>query len=83
MTFEEQAYLVLINDELQYSLWPSDLEVPPGWRKEGYAGGKDECMAYIDETWTDMRPLSLRELDDKNLGDASSPDGSGFESSYS
>ncbi|WP_307734535.1 MbtH family NRPS accessory protein [Xanthomonas albilineans] len=40
MTFEEQAYLVLINDELQYSLWPSDLEVPPGWRKEGYAGGK-------------------------------------------
>ncbi len=40
-------------------------------------------MAYIDETWTDMRPLSLRELDDKGLGDASSPDGSGFESSYS
>jgi MbtH protein len=26
---------------------------------------KDECSAYVDEVWTDMRPRSLREQMDR------------------
>lgn len=53
-------YEVVINYEEQYSIWPADREVPPGWRKAGKRGPKADCLAYIKEVWTDMRPLSLR-----------------------
>ena len=53
-------YEVVINYEEQYSIWPADREVPPGWRKVGKRGPKPECLAHIKEVWTDMRPLSLR-----------------------
>jgi MbtH protein len=55
-----RQYKVVVNDEEQYSIWSSDRENPPGWRDAGKAGAKDECLAYIKEVWTDMRPLSLR-----------------------
>lgn len=51
---------VLVNDEEQYSLWPGYLSVPDGWRDTGTSGSKEECLAYVREVWTDMRPLSLR-----------------------
>jgi MbtH protein len=54
-------YKVVLNHEEQYSIWPSDLEIPQGWREAGKSGPKDECLAYISEVWTDMRPLSLRQ----------------------
>ena len=54
-------YNVMVNDEEQYSIWPVDREIPLGWRAIGKSGLKDECLAYIKEVWTDMRPLSLRE----------------------
>ncbi|WNV85483.1 MbtH family NRPS accessory protein [Umezawaea sp. Da 62-37] len=57
---DEPTFLVVLNDELQYSIWRADAEVPAGWRSEGTTGSKDECLAHIDEVWTDMRPLSLR-----------------------
>lgn len=53
-------YNVVVNYEEQYSIWPVDREIPPGWRAEGKSGPKDECLAHIKEVWTDMRPLSLR-----------------------
>jgi hypothetical protein len=31
-----------------------------GLRYDGKSGTKEECLAYIKEVWTDMRPLSLR-----------------------
>jgi MbtH protein len=49
-----------VNDEEQYSIWPAERDLPPGWRREGFTGTEDECLAYIDATWTDMRPASLR-----------------------
>lgn len=52
---------VVVNHEEQYSLWPSYRENPPGWRDAGKSGSKEECLAYIKEVWTDMRPLSLRQ----------------------
>lgn len=53
-------YKVVINEEGQYSIWPSFRENPIGWRDEGRSGLKQECLDYIREVWTDMRPLSLR-----------------------
>ncbi len=58
---EDAMYEVLRNDEDQYSLWPAGHEVPAGWYQVGKQGTKDECSAYVDEVWTDMRPRSLRE----------------------
>lgn len=53
-------YKVVVNHEEQYSIWPAYRELPLGWRAVGKEGLKDECLAYIEEVWTDMRPLSLR-----------------------
>jgi MbtH protein len=53
-------YRVVVNHEEQYSIWPEWKEIPAGWREVGRQGTKDECLAYIKEVWTDMRPLSLR-----------------------
>ena len=57
---DKTSYTVVINQEEQYSIWPADRELPLGWREAGRQGLKDECLAYIEEVWTDMRPLSLR-----------------------
>jgi MbtH protein len=54
-------FLVVLNHEEQYSIWPADQEPPPGWRREGTQGTRDECLARIGEVWRDMRPLSLRQ----------------------
>jgi uncharacterized protein YbdZ (MbtH family) len=53
-------YKVVVNHEEQYSIWPADRENPLGWNDVGKSGLKAECLAYIKEVWTDMRPLSLR-----------------------
>ena len=53
-------YRVVVNHEEQYSIWPVDRELPLGWRDAGQQGPKQECLDYIKEVWTDMRPLSLR-----------------------
>ena len=59
---EEDAtiYKVVVNHEEQYSIWPEYKENPLGWNDAGKVGTKAECLAYIKEVWTDMRPLSLR-----------------------
>ena len=53
-------YNVVVNQEEQYSIWPADRENALGWRSVDKSGTKAECLAYIKEVWTDMRPLSLR-----------------------
>ena len=55
-----ERYKVVVNHEEQYSIWREDREPPLGWKEVGKAGLKSECLAYIKEVWTDMRPLSLR-----------------------
>ncbi len=54
------VYNVVINQEEQYSIWPADRSNPLGWNDVGKSGPKAECLAYIKEVWTDMRPASLR-----------------------
>lgn len=56
----EERYRVVVNNELQYSIWPLDRELPMGWHEDGVEGSKEECLAHIAKTWTDMRPLSVR-----------------------
>ncbi len=53
-------YKVVVNHEEQYSIWPAERENPVGWRDAGTIGSKAECLGHIGESWTDMRPLSLR-----------------------
>ena len=57
---DQTIYTVVVNHEEQYSIWPADREPPLGWHKAGKSGVKSDCLAYIKEVWTDMRPLSLR-----------------------
>jgi MbtH protein len=60
-TEDQTIYKVVINHEEQYSIWPVDKENALGWRDAGKTGLKSECLEYIKEVWTDMRPLSLRQ----------------------
>jgi MbtH protein len=57
---ESTKYRVVVNDEEQYSIWDAECSNPSGWRDTPMSGSKSECLAYIEEVWTDMRPLSLR-----------------------
>ncbi|MFD9698253.1 MbtH family protein [Lentzea sp. NPDC059081] len=57
---DKQTYRVVLNDEEQYSIWPTDRDLPAGWRADGTEGTRADCLAHIGEVWTDMRPLSLR-----------------------
>ncbi|HSV68458.1 MAG TPA: MbtH family NRPS accessory protein [Mycobacteriales bacterium] len=59
-TAAPEEYIVVLNDEEQYSIWARTMPVPPGWRAEGFAGPRQDCLAHIDTVWTDMRPASLR-----------------------
>lgn len=65
MIREEQAdqeiYKVVVNHEDQYSIWPVHRANPNGWQDVGKSGPKQECLDYIQQVWTDMRPRSLRE----------------------
>jgi len=63
MNHEErkQQYVVLINGEDQYSIWPAYRDLPGGWTVCHQAADKEDCLAYIKEHWLDMRPHSLRD----------------------
>lgn len=58
---EDGVYHVLINEEEQYSLWPSFREVPQGWTIVHRSDTRAACLEYINQHWTDMRPKSLVE----------------------
>lgn len=53
------AFFALVNDEGQYSLWPTFVPVPSGWTVEYGPAGRQDCLDHIERTWTDMRPRSL------------------------
>ncbi len=57
----EMQYKVVFNHEEQYSIWPVERPNPAGWQDGGKQGSRTDCLAYIKEVWTDMRPLSLRQ----------------------
>jgi MbtH protein len=55
-----RLYKAVVNHEEQYSILFADRPLPSGWREAGKSGTKSECLAFIKDVWTDMRPLSLR-----------------------
>lgn len=58
------VYKVVKNHEEQYSIWPLRKPNPAGWVDGGKSGSKEECLSFIRDVWTDMRPLSLRQAMD-------------------
>jgi len=71
---DDATYLVLINHEAQYSLWPSFIEVPRGWTVAHAADSRRACLDYVNQHWTDMRPKSLVEAmaaDSRELSNSS------------
>jgi MbtH protein len=66
---DKTIYKVVVNHEEQYSIWPAHRGNALGGRDAGKSGTKEECLAYIKEVWTDMRPLSLRKkMQEQRLG---------------
>jgi len=63
MSFDSDntVFQVVMNLEEQYSIWPEYKSVPEGWKVTGFSGDKQACLSHIEEVWTDMRPLSLRQ----------------------
>ncbi len=57
---EDGTFLVLVNAEDQHSLWPAFAAVPAGWTVAKQAGPRAEALAYVEQSWTDLRPLSTR-----------------------
>jgi MbtH protein len=64
---DTRSYAVVVNGEEQYSIWFAERELPEGWRAVGKTGTKAECLKYIADEWSDMRPLSLRKAMDESL----------------
>ncbi|NMG36146.1 MbtH family NRPS accessory protein [Azoarcus sp. TTM-91] len=63
---EDETFIVLVNHEEQYSIWPHWKAVPGGWTAvEGVKGDKKTVLEFVERTWTDMRPLSLRKWMDE------------------
>ncbi|MEO3849883.1 MbtH family protein [Streptomyces sp. B8F3] len=60
------TFVVLRNDEQQYSLWPDFVPVPMGWEVVNGPGPRPEMVTFIEESWIDMRPASL--LSDRRQG---------------
>lgn len=54
------TYQVVVNAEEQYSLWPRIKPLPAGWTSCGVSGSKQDCLDYIEATWTNILPLSVR-----------------------
>ncbi len=63
-----EKYFVVKNEEEQFSIWPSYKDMAPGWQAIGDERTKEECLEYINEVWTDMRPLSLRKKMESDQG---------------
>ncbi|HYI13301.1 MAG TPA: MbtH family protein [Thermoanaerobaculia bacterium] len=68
MSDDTTIYKVVKNGEEQYSIWPADRENAPGWTDAGFQGPKQDCLRYIEEVWTDMRPRSQRDADTSGGG---------------
>ena len=56
---ENGTFHALVNDEGQYSLWPTFVPVPAGWTVSLGPASRTECLEHIEAAWTDLRPRSL------------------------
>lgn len=61
LSIDGEVFVVLVNGEGQYSVWPAGHDIPEGWSRVGPMGSKAECLAFIEANWKDMRPKTLRQ----------------------
>jgi MbtH protein len=47
-------YDVVVNDDGQYSVWAVGTEPPAGWHRTGFTGTRAECLAHVDDVWTEV-----------------------------
>ncbi len=64
---ENSLFCVVVNAEKQYSYWFVDRPLPAGWESTGFVGSRSECLAEVDNIWTDMRPLSVQKAVDTGV----------------
>ncbi|WP_030671179.1 MbtH family protein [Streptomyces sp. NRRL B-1347] len=57
---DDRIYQIVVNHEEQYSIWDAKMDIPTGWSPVGVSGSKAECLTHIEQTWTDITPLSVR-----------------------
>lgn len=55
------TFVVLVNGEEQYSLWPTFADIPDGWHRVFGEASRAACLEYVEQNWTDLRPKSLRD----------------------
>jgi MbtH protein len=55
------TFHVVVNAEGQHSLWPAFAAIPEGWETVYGEADRAACLAYVEESWTDMRPRTLIE----------------------
>jgi MbtH protein len=65
---EDGEFYALVNDEGQYSLWPTFADVPEGWSVVHGPGSRQEALGHIEANWTDLRPRSLVEHMERTAG---------------
>lgn len=63
---DNAAFVVVVNDEDQHSLWPTFADIPAGWRQVFGEASRAACLDFVERTWTDLRPKSLREAMDRD-----------------
>ena len=58
---EDGKYVVLRNEAGQHSMWPNFAEVPAGWSVVYGEDSRQNCLDYVERSWTDMKPLTRAE----------------------
>lgn len=52
----------MVNHEQQYSFWPAEKPIPLGWKNAEKEVPKANSLVYIKGVWTDLIPLSLKNM---------------------
>jgi MbtH protein len=55
----DQHFFVLVNDEMQHSLWPEFAAIPNGWKVVFGPENKESCKHYVDKSWPDLLPKRI------------------------
>jgi MbtH protein len=50
------VYEIIVNDEHQYTVWPTRGPLPKGWRHIGKSGTRAELEAFLKEMFVETRP---------------------------
>lgn len=55
---DQQTFIVLVNSQSQYSIWPVFASAPAGWQHCFGPAGQAECLDWVEEHWTQINPFA-------------------------